>query len=281
MGHFPADSADVECGPHRQPGIALSGALPARRPRLDCRARRGVGRGPPHSRLSPHRRRAAAALARNRQLAALCRGDHAGRGRVMTPLVDWLRLWARRLLRLARLGAVERTLDDEMRHHIECEIAERVRAGEPPDAARRAAVLDFGGLERFKEEARDARGLRPLEDLAADTRHAIRVLRRNPASTLAVIATFALSIAAAGAIFAVVYGVLLRPLTYVDPDRLVALWEYDVPRDLRRNVVSVANFEAWQRTSTSFAGMAALVPRPVTLTHTDVPERVMGAEVSP
>ena len=62
-------------------------------------------------------------------------------------------------------------MDDEMRHHIECEVAERVRAGQPPETARRAALRDFGGVERFKEEARDARGLRPFEDFSvADTR---------------------------------------------------------------------------------------------------------------
>ena len=169
----------------------------------------------------------------------------------MTRMLDRLPTWTRRLQRLATIGAVERAMDDEMRHHIECEVAERVRAGQDPEAARRAALRDFGGVERFKEEGRDARGLRPFEDLVADTRHATRVLRRNAASTVAVIATFALGIAAAGAIFAVVYGVLLRPLPYADPDRLVAVWEHNVPRNQPRNVVSVSNFEAWQRASAS------------------------------
>ncbi len=199
----------------------------------------------------------------------------------MTAVIDALRTWIRRLYRLSTLSSVERAMDDEMRHHIECEIAERVGAGESFEAARRAALRDFGGVERVKEDARDARGLRPIEDLVADTRHAVRVLRKNPGQTAAVIVTFALGIAAAGAIFAVVYGVLLRPLPYADPDRLVAVWERNIPRNLNRNVVSIANFEAWRRASTSFAGMAGLVPRPVTLSQGDLPERVMGAEVSP
>ena len=199
----------------------------------------------------------------------------------MTSVIERLRIWIRRLHRLSTLGSVERAMDDEMRYHIECEIADRVRAGETADAARRAARRDFGGVERYKEDARDARGLRPVEDLVADTRHAVRVLRKNPGHTAAVIVTFALGIAAAGAIFAVVYGVLLRPLPYADPDRLVAVWEHNVPRNQNRNVVSVANFEAWRRASTSFADMAALVPRPLTLSQGELPERVMGAEVSP
>lgn len=199
----------------------------------------------------------------------------------MTPVVERLWMWMRRLRRLAHLGAVERAMDEEMRHHVECEIAERLRAGESFEAARRGALRDFGGVERFKEEARDARGVRPFEDLLADVRHGVRVLRRNPGYTAAVILTFALGVAAGGAIFAVVYGVLLRPLPYTDPDRLVALWERNVPRNRDRNVVSVANFDAWRDASMSFAGMAALVPRPITLAHEAVPERVMAADVSP
>ena len=199
----------------------------------------------------------------------------------MTPAIERLRTWLRRLRRLSTLGSMERAMDEEIRHHIDCEIADRVRAGEPVDAARRAALRDFGGIERCKEESRDARGLRPFEDFVADARHGVRVLRRTPAQTVAVILTFALGIGAAGAIFAVVYGVLLRPLPYADPNRLVAVWERNVARDTNRNVVSVANFEAWRRANPSFEGVAALVPRPITLSHGDLPERVMGAEVSP
>jgi len=199
----------------------------------------------------------------------------------MRSLVDQLHVWMRRLRRLTRRAAVERAMDDEMRHHIACEIADRIRAGDAPDAARRAALRDFGGVERFKEEARDARGTRALEDVAADVRYAIRIVRRAPIAAAAIVLTFALGIAAGGAIFAFVYGVLLRPLPYSDPDRLVAVWERNVPRRHDRNVVSVANFEAWRTLNRSFVDMAALVPRPATLTHDGTPERVMGAEVSP
>jgi len=171
-------------------------------------------------------------------------------------------------------------MDDELRHHIECETAERIRAGEPPDAARRSAVRDFGGVERFKEEARDARGTRAAEDLLADLRYTTRVLRRSPGFTTAAILTFALGVGAAAAIFCVVYGVLLRPLPYADPARLVVVWERNIPRNKDRNVVSVTNFEAWRDRNHVFDGMAALVPRPVTLVNGEAPERVMGAEVS-
>jgi predicted permease len=188
--------------------------------------------------------------------------------------------WVRRLLLLLRRRRVERAMDEELRHHLDCEVEEHIRSGLAPEEARRAALAAFGGVEQIKEEARDARGTRPLEDLIADVAYGARVLRRHPSFTAAAVLTFALGSGAATAIFSVVYGVLLRPLSYADPARLVVLWERNVARGKDRNVVSVANFEAWRDRCRSFDGMAALVPSPVTLTEAGLPERLAGAEVS-
>ena len=193
----------------------------------------------------------------------------------------WGRRWERRLRLLLHREDAERTLDDEMRHHIECETAERIQQGMTPEEARRSALVDFGGVERFKEQVRDARGTRPAEDFGRDLRYALRVLRRNPGFTAATVLTFALGIGASTAIFSVVYGVLLRPLPYAEPERLVVLWEHDLKRGRDRNVVALRNFEAWRERSRSFEGMAALLPAPVTLASPSGPERVSGAEVSP
>ena len=103
--------------------------------------------------------------------------------------------------------------------------------------------------------------MRAFEDLCADLRHAVRVLRRNPASRTAAILTCALGIGAATAIFSVVYGVLLRPLPYAHADRLVVIWERNVPKNKDENVVSIDNFEAWRDRAHSFDGMAGLMPR--------------------
>src|SRR5690606_25268619 len=83
------------------------------------------------------------------------------------------------------------------------------------------------------------------------------------------------------AIFSVVYGVLLRPLPYDAPDRLVTLWERHDGRGVDRNVVSVSAFEAWRDQVTALEGVAAMVPAPVTLQGAAGPDRVVGAEVSP
>jgi putative ABC transport system permease protein len=187
----------------------------------------------------------------------------------------------RRLTLLCRIDAVERSMADEIRLHIELETESLIRSGVPPQEARAAALRAFGGIEQQKELARDARGTRAVEDLVRDLRYGARSLCRNRAFTATAVLTFALGIGIATAIFSVVYGVLLRPLPYRDAGRLVALWEVNVKRGETRNVVSLRNFEDWSARSQSFAAMAALVPAPVTVPGTEGPDRVMGAEVSP
>src|SRR5579864_5763495 len=187
--------------------------------------------------------------------------------------------WIRRAGLLLRRDAVEGSMDREFKDHVDRESAEHVRHGMSPEAARRQALADFGGLDSVREAARDARGGRPVEDVVADLRYAVRILRRNPAFTAVAASTFALGLGVAGAIFSVFYGVLVRPLPYADPDRLMVLWERNVARNQNDNVVSVDNFEAWRDASRSFERLAALVPTSVTFTGTSA-ERFAGAEVS-
>ena len=193
----------------------------------------------------------------------------------------WLHRIVRRVRTLTRLDAVESSMDREMRAHIEFEAAARIAAGMGPDEARASAIRDFGSIETLKEHGRDARGTRVVEDFVRDLRHAARLLAHHRVFAASAILTFALGIGAATAIFSVVYGVLLRPLPYAEPDRLVALWESYPPRGMDRNVTAVATFEAWRARATAFEGMAALVPAPVTIPGPDGPERIVGAEVSP
>jgi hypothetical protein len=129
----------------------------------------------------------------------------------------------RRLRALLRMGTLEREMDEELRHHIEMEREELARSGLSPDEARRQALVAFGGVERTKEEGREARGLPWLEDLAQDVRYAARGLARTPGFAFAVIATLTLAIGANVAMFAVADAVLLSPLPYRDANRLVRL----------------------------------------------------------
>lgn len=187
---------------------------------------------------------------------------------------------ARRASYLLHRNDAERAMDDEMRHHVECEIAQRVANGMTQDEARRSALRDFGGIERHKDDARDVRGVRPLDELARDIRYSLRVLSKNRAFATAVVVTFALGIGCSSAIFSLVNGILLRPLPYPRPNELVALWERNVARGADRNVVSEQNFAAWRARSRSFSAMAALTPIPLTLDGAPV-ERISAAQVTP
>lgn len=133
--------------------------------------------------------------------------------------------WLRRLGRLAFRRGVERDMDEELRLHLELEIADRVARGMPADAARRSALAEFGGVEHTKEAARDARGFRFLDDLTRDIRYAQRALGRTPVFTLAAVATIALGVGATAVVVSAVQSLVVRPLPVTDPARLVVYSE--------------------------------------------------------
>jgi putative ABC transport system permease protein len=164
----------------------------------------------------------------------------------------------RRSLRaMFRPGAVDAELREELRFHVERETEENLRRGMDPAAARRAALVTFGGVERFAEETRAAHATARLEDLVRDVRHAARGLARTPLFTLTVVLTLALGIGAVTAVFAVVKGVLLDRLPYEEPGSLVMVWETDRASGTHREAASVPDyfdFLARQRVFTGIAG---------------------------
>jgi predicted permease len=159
-----------------------------------------------------------------------------------------------RLRSLFRRAKVEDELQEELRFHIEQQVAREIAAGKTPEAARYAALRAMDGMEQRKEECRDARRVDTLFNLAQDLRYAWRALRRNPAFAAVAILTLALGIGANTAIFSVVNAAILRPLPYPRPEQLILLFE-DFGH--RPNVTSFANFTDWERESHSFLSMAA------------------------
>jgi predicted permease len=129
----------------------------------------------------------------------------------------WQRLWRRKRM--------EEQLDKELRFHLDQHIADLIEQGLSPDEAQRQARLAVGGPEQLKEECRDARGTRWLEDLVQDVRYACRTLRQKPGFAAVALLTLALGTGATTVMFTVINGVLLKPLSFPQPDRLLTLHE--------------------------------------------------------
>jgi putative ABC transport system permease protein len=187
-----------------------------------------------------------------------------------------------RVRSLFRRKAVETELDDELRFHFEQQLAKYVNSGLTPREALRRARIDFGGLDQVKEECREARGVHLLETLLQDVRYGLRMLRKSPGFTVVALLTLALGIGANTAIFSVVYGVLLRPLPYQDPSRLIVLNE-TTPR-VGTVSVSYPNFLDWRAQSRAFSKTAAVSSIAFNLaglgSGLDQPENLSGEAVS-
>lgn len=160
-------------------------------------------------------------------------------------------------------------LQQEMAFHIDMAAEQHVRKGMSAHEARRAALVEFGGREQWREAARDQVRSRPLEELVRDTRYALRSLRRAPTFTVAAIATLALSIGATTSIFSVVNAVLLRGLPYPNADRIVALCEKNVTKPEQPvcgvGSLNPGNFLAWHDRMPSLEASAAFVEQRVAL----------------
>jgi macrolide transport system ATP-binding/permease protein len=128
-----------------------------------------------------------------------------------------------RLRSLLRRTSVEKELDDELQLHLELQVEKYVKAGLAPDEARRRARIEFGGIERSREDCRDVRGTRLLEDLVQDCRYAFRTMAANKTFSVLAILSLGLGIGANTAIFSFMDAILLRSLPIPDPQSLVTL----------------------------------------------------------
>jgi putative ABC transport system permease protein len=192
--------------------------------------------------------------------------------RAITRGWEWIRS-------MARSRSLEAGLDEEIRFHLDQQTEKNRRAGMSAEEARRQALLRFGGREHVRETTRDE--IRPalLEDSVRDVRHGLRVLRRAPGFTAAALLTLALGIGATSAIFSVVRTVVLQPLPYREPDRLVSVWETN-RGGTTRNVIAPANFVAWRERTRTLEHLGMVGPATLAMIVNGQPDQIAGLTFS-
>jgi putative ABC transport system permease protein len=192
----------------------------------------------------------------------------------------WIQIVVLRLRALMRSAAVDRELDEELQAHLDQMVEENLAAGMPPRAARDAARRAFGGVQ-IVEDCREARGVQWFTTLWQDLRYGVRLMRCTPGFAAAATLTIALGIGATTAMFSVVYGVVLKPLPYGEPDRLVNIWSTAPKRGLPRAYVGMANVYDFKARNHVFEDIAALrAVANFNLTGQGEPERLNGSRVS-
>jgi putative ABC transport system permease protein len=179
------------------------------------------------------------------------------------------RLWA-----LVRASRLDRELDGEIQAHLEMAERDALARGLSPEDAYRDARRRLGGIAQLREVHRDDRSARWIETFARDLRYGLLSLLRHRAFTAVAIGVLALGIGATTTMFSLVDSVLLRPLPYPDPERIVRIWETPTPTTV--NQTTNGFFHEWRRRSISFEAMAAERPTHVTVTIGGEPVRLSG-----
>jgi len=190
----------------------------------------------------------------------------------------WIYTLPLRLRSLFRRSQVERELDEELRCHLEARIQHEIAAGKTPEEARYAALRAMDGMEQRKEECRDMRHMNLIDNLVRDVRYALRTLTRSPGFTVAALLALGLGIGANTAVFSVVNGVLLRPLPYPEPERLVMIFTSRPHSE--RGSASVAEFLDWRAVSRSFETLDAADQSRFTLTGDGEAVQISGLSVT-
>ena len=194
--------------------------------------------------------------------------------------MDLIRILISRSAALWRRQKLDDELDEELRAHIELAVQENLQRGMNAEQARTAALRGFGGMTQAKETYRMQRGLPVFETLANDLRFGVRQLVKSPAFALTAILTLALGIGATTAIFSVVKAVLLAPLPYKDPGRIVAVWTANPVRGSQPLSSTPGDFAIWKERSAAFEDLAPSYDNEHTLTGQGAPQFLIGYAVS-
>jgi len=189
----------------------------------------------------------------------------------------------RKLRWLINRSAKEAELREELQFHLEEEVEQRTESGQSNRQAGLAARRDFGNVMRVGGETRQQWGWPRAEQFARDAIYGIRQLRRNPGFTAVAIATLALGIGGITAIFSAVDTILIRPLPYTDPDRLVMVWDWEGEKEKAsdsRFMPTPAEWVEWRRLNTVFTDLACSQPGDLTISGDGEPEQLPSRKVT-
>jgi hypothetical protein len=169
-------------------------------------------------------------------------------------------LW-RRAIELVRRRRLDRESADELALHVDLLVARKVDAGMDEIEARRQARLEVGSIESAREQLAEERTGFALEQLAREVRYAARVLGRSPGVALLSIVTMGAGIGASAILFSLVNGIVLRPLPYPEPERLVRIHDTNLQAGIDRAGAASGNIDDWRRRAPSFDGIAGFYAR--------------------
>ena len=172
----------------------------------------------------------------------------------MTVFTDWLE----RIRSIVFRGRDERELAEELQFHADMDVEHLQGAGLDANEARRRSALILGGIERVKEDVRDARGTRLFHDIGRDFGYALRTLAHSPGFATVAILTLGLGIGGTTAVFSAVDAVLLQPLPYQQPGQLARLYMADSTNPTMRQYVTPVHFVDYRREMAAFENVAAI-----------------------
>ncbi|HEX4748923.1 MAG TPA: ABC transporter permease [Bryobacteraceae bacterium] len=175
----------------------------------------------------------------------------------------------------------EAELDSELHFHIQKLIEKKMASGIRADEARRQAIIEFGGQEQFKEELRDVHRIATVENGIANLKAGIRLIRKSPTFSIAIILTLALGIGANSAVFSALDAVLIRPLAFPNADELMLLYQKDRKAKNPNSFVAPVRLTDWNRLNSSFQALSGWYTQDASETSGTLPEKITMALVAP
>jgi predicted permease len=181
---------------------------------------------------------------------------------------------------LAIARRLDREAAEELGHHVETMVARKMASGLSEQEARRLTRIELGDPDLAREDLREGRTGFVVEQSLRDIRFAGRILRRSPASSLLAIVTIGLGIGASTALFSLLSTIVLRPLPYPDPDRLVRVYDTNAQTGMARAGIASGNIDDWRRRSRAFDGITGFYAMGRTLTLDTESRVVLAAQVT-